>query len=228
VTSVRTVNTKRSAKQFPRTPRRDLEYFDPRVSHDRVERSRKLTGPIADEEPEPGGTFAEIHDEVAGLLCRPGPVGIPGHAQNMQVAVADLEHEQHVEASQRHRAVDVEEIDREHAGGLRATSWRSTRSSMSLAEDVRHDSRTNPSTCQKIKYSNRSDTPGSCPTSHHRWSATQARLLAPHRPPASSELSGRGRGIPMMHELMDSVLISYDGRGTRVLLRHVLPVRPEL
>jgi hypothetical protein len=32
----------------------------------------------------------------------------------------------------------------------------------------------------------------------------------------------------MMHELMDSVLISYDGRGTRVLLRHVLPVRPEL
>jgi len=51
---------------------------------------------------------------------------------------------------------------------------------MSLAEDVRHDSRTNPSTCQKIKYSNRSDTPGSCPTDDHRWSATQARLLAPH------------------------------------------------
>jgi ribosomal subunit interface protein len=64
-----------------------------------------------------------------------------------------------------------------------ATSWRSTRSSMSLAEDVRHDSRTNPSTCQKIKYSNRSDTPGSCLTSDHRCSATQARLLAPHRSP---------------------------------------------
>ena len=28
---------------------------------------------------------------------------------------------------------------------------------------------------------NRSDTPGSCPTGDHRWSATQARLLAPHR-----------------------------------------------
>ena len=51
---------------------------------------------------------------------------------------------------------------------------------MSFAEDVRHDSRTNPSTCQKIKYNNRSDTSGSCPTSDHRWSATQARLLAPH------------------------------------------------
>ena len=49
------------------------------------------------------------------------------------------------------------------------------------------------------------------------------------RPPVSSELSGRGRGIPMMRELMDAVVISYDGRGTRVLLRHVvLRVRPEL
>jgi LuxR family transcriptional regulator, maltose regulon positive regulatory protein len=52
---------------------------------------------------------------------------------------------------------------------------------MSLAEDVRPISRTNPSTCQKIKYSKRSDTPGSCPTRDYRWSATQARLLAPHR-----------------------------------------------
>ena len=32
-----------------------------------------------------------------------------------------------------------------------------------------------------IKYSSRSDTPGSWPTSDHRWSATQARLLAPQR-----------------------------------------------
>src|SRR3954449_1744626 len=42
-------------------------------------------------------------------------------------------------------------------------------------------SRSSPSTCRKIKYSSRSDTPGSCPTSDHRSSATQARLLAPHR-----------------------------------------------
>ena len=50
-----------------------------------------------------------------------------------------------------------------------------------MAEDVRPISRTSPSTCRKIKYSNRSDTSGSCPTGDHRWSATQARLLAPHR-----------------------------------------------
>jgi hypothetical protein len=35
-----------------------------------------------------------------------------------------------------------------------ATSWRSTRSSMSFAENVRPISRTNSSTCPKIKYSN--------------------------------------------------------------------------
>jgi anti-sigma regulatory factor (Ser/Thr protein kinase) len=52
---------------------------------------------------------------------------------------------------------------------------------------------------------------------HGRW-----------RAPVSSALSGRGRGIPAMRELMDSVLISYDGRGTRVLLRYVRPVWPGL
>ena len=52
---------------------------------------------------------------------------------------------------------------------------------MSLVADVRPSSSTNPSTWRKIKYSSRNDTPGSCPTSDHRWSATQARLLAPHR-----------------------------------------------
>jgi len=46
---------------------------------------------------------------------------------------------------------------------------------------VRPISRTNPSTCRKIKYSSRSDTRGSCPTADYRWSATQARVLAPHR-----------------------------------------------
>jgi hypothetical protein len=45
---------------------------------------------------------------------------MPGHAQHVQVAIADLEHEQDVEASQGERAVDVEEVDREHAGGLGA------------------------------------------------------------------------------------------------------------
>lgn len=49
-----------------------------------------------------------------------------------------------------------------------------------MMADVRPSNRTNPSTWRKIKYSSRSDTSGSCPTSDHRWSAPQTRLLAPH------------------------------------------------
>jgi hypothetical protein len=41
-----------------------------------------------------------------------------GHAEDVQVAVADLEYEQDVDPSQRDRAVDVEEVDGQHAGGL--------------------------------------------------------------------------------------------------------------
>ena len=52
---------------------------------------------------------------------------------------------------------------------------------MSLAADARPSSRTNPSTRQKIKYRNRSDTLGSCPTSDHRWSAPLPGVLAPNR-----------------------------------------------
>jgi hypothetical protein len=121
VTSVRTVNTKRSAKQFARGHRGGIFTTSmPASASTASNRRRELTGPIADEEPKPSNVLAEIHHEVAGLLRRPRPIGMPGHTQHVQVAVADLEHEQHVEAPQRHRAVNVEEVDREHAGRLRA------------------------------------------------------------------------------------------------------------
>jgi hypothetical protein len=80
----------------PRTARRDLDHLDARVRQDRVELCRELTGPVADEEPESGGAFAEVHQQVAGLLGGPAPVGMGGHAQDVQGAVADLEHEQDV------------------------------------------------------------------------------------------------------------------------------------
>jgi len=65
--------------------------------------------------------------------------------------------------------------------GRMATSCRSTRSSTSLVADVRPISSTRPSTCQKIKYSNRSDTLGSCPTLDYRWSATPTEFWHPTR-----------------------------------------------
>jgi serine/threonine-protein kinase RsbW len=42
------------------------------------------------------------------------------------------------------------------------------------------------------------------------------------RPPASSQRTG-GRGIPLMSHMSESVLIHFDGRGSRVLLRHRIP-----
>jgi hypothetical protein len=43
-----------------------------------------------------------------------------GDAQDVQGAVADLDHEQDVESLQGHRAVDLEEVDGQHGGGLGA------------------------------------------------------------------------------------------------------------
>jgi hypothetical protein len=97
----------------PRTPWRDLDHLDARIREHRVERGRELSRAIADEEPESRDVLAEVHHKVADLLGRPGPVRMCGHAQDVQGAITDLEHEQDVEPPQRHRAVDVEEVDRE-------------------------------------------------------------------------------------------------------------------
>jgi hypothetical protein len=56
---------------------------------------------------------------------------VRGHAEDVQVAVADLEYEQDVEPPQRHRAVDVEEVDGQHAGGLGAQELPPTRIGLS-------------------------------------------------------------------------------------------------
>ena len=40
---------------------------------------------------------------------------------------------------------------------------------------------------------------------------------------SSGRSPGRGRGIELMERILASVLIHYDTRGTRVLLRHPLP-----
>jgi serine/threonine-protein kinase RsbW len=40
------------------------------------------------------------------------------------------------------------------------------------------------------------------------------------RPPAETPSEGSGRGIPLMNTMAESVLIHFDERGSRVLLRH--------
>jgi hypothetical protein len=67
----------------PRAPRWDFDHLDACILEHRVERRRELAGPIADEEPDPRGAFAEVHQEVAGVLGGPRSVGVPGHAQGV-------------------------------------------------------------------------------------------------------------------------------------------------
>ncbi len=65
-----------------------------------------------------GGGVEEAVRATVGIPA--SSPGVSGHAQHVHVAVADLECEQDVEPPQGERAVDVEEVDREPAGGLRA------------------------------------------------------------------------------------------------------------
>jgi 5,10-methylenetetrahydrofolate reductase len=58
-----------------------------------------------------GGAVAEIHQEVADLLHSPRPVRVGGHAEDVHVTGADFHHEEAIQALERHRAVNVEEID---------------------------------------------------------------------------------------------------------------------
>src|SRR5436309_1466928 len=72
----------------------------------------------ADQEPEVRGAIAEVDKQVADLLCGPRPVRVRGHAEDVYVTGADLDHEQAVQALEGYRAVDVEEIGGEHCRGL--------------------------------------------------------------------------------------------------------------
>ena len=56
----------------------------------------------------------------------------------------------------------------------------------------------------------------------HRWLAPLG-LTEDATPDDTIELTGQGRGIPVMRALIESVLIHYDNRGTEVFLRQPLP-----
>jgi hypothetical protein len=60
---------------------------------------------------------AEVHQEIADLLGGPRPVWVRGDPEDMDVAAADLDDEEAVQAPEGH-AVHVEEVDGEHRGGL--------------------------------------------------------------------------------------------------------------
>jgi hypothetical protein len=59
----------------PRATRRDLDHLDVRIHPHRVERLRELTGPIPDEEPDPGVAPADPHPVPQRMRPRPADRG---------------------------------------------------------------------------------------------------------------------------------------------------------
>jgi len=100
-------------------PGRDCHGLDAGVGQERVEGSGELPGPVADQEPEVRSTITQIYQEFADLLGGPWAVRVRGHAEDVHVAGADLDHEEAVQALEGHRAVHVEEVGREYGRGLR-------------------------------------------------------------------------------------------------------------
>ena len=121
MSSVLAVRTKRSAKQFARGHRGGIFTVSipapaRTASNDAVNwparsrtRNRKR-----------GGAVVEVHQQVAGLLGGPGSGRVAGRPEDVDVAAADFQGEEHVDPFQGDRAVDVEEVHGQHGRGLRA------------------------------------------------------------------------------------------------------------
>jgi hypothetical protein len=188
---------KRSAIAFgPRRPNRRADDPDVSADEDGVEGGGEFAVSVANQETELSGAVAEAHEQVCGQLSsiggRPvrwGQVHRRRTRRRCQQRIVPWVTRRWHRSARGNRRTSAAKIarsaqSRRARGWVRrrtATSWRSTRSSMSLVAHLRPSS-TSPSTCGKIKYSNRSDTPGSCLASDPRWSATRALLLAPHSP----------------------------------------------
>jgi len=102
----------------PRCPDRGADDADVGGGKDSVERGGELAVPVADQEPEPVGAIAEIHQQVAGLLGHPGIGWMGGDPGDVHAATLVLDHDEDVEAAQED-GVDVGEVDREDRMGLR-------------------------------------------------------------------------------------------------------------
>src|SRR5688572_25613590 len=121
VTSVLAVSTKRSAKQLARGQRGGIFTMSIRapartaskavVNWPARSRTRNRKG---------GGPVVEIHQEVPGLLGGPRSAGMARCPEDVHVAAADFQSEEHVDPLQAHGAVDVEEVHGQHCRRLRA------------------------------------------------------------------------------------------------------------
>src|SRR6478735_7998863 len=61
------------------------------AGEDGVEGGGELAVPVADQEPDPVGAFAEVHQQVAGLLGGPVPGGVGGDPGDVYAAAVVLD-----------------------------------------------------------------------------------------------------------------------------------------
>jgi hypothetical protein len=75
------------------TERGDLGHGDGFAGEDRVEPGGELGVTVADEEPEPAGTVADLSQQLPGLLGDPGGGGMGGDAEDVDPAGTHLHDE---------------------------------------------------------------------------------------------------------------------------------------
>jgi hypothetical protein len=101
----------------PRCLYRGADDADVGADEHGVEGGGELAISVADQEPEPLGAVAEVHEQVAGLLGDPRSGGVGGDPGEVHAATAVLDHDEDIEAAQEN-GVDVGEVDREDRVGL--------------------------------------------------------------------------------------------------------------
>src|SRR3954463_6189717 len=93
----------------PRCPDRGADDADVRAGEHGVECGGEFAIPVADQEPEPVGPVAEVHQQVAGLLGDPGPGRVGGDLADVHAAAAVLDDDEDVEAAQEDGDVEVQQ-----------------------------------------------------------------------------------------------------------------------
>ena len=84
----------------PWRARRDLDHLDVVGGEDGIEGIGELGVPITDQETERADLVAQVHQQIAGSLGRPGRGRVSGHPEQVHPAGAHLHHEQNVESAQ--------------------------------------------------------------------------------------------------------------------------------
>ena len=92
---------------------------DASVGEDRVERGGEVRAAVADHELDPVRLFAEVHEQVAGLLGGPFPGGMQGDAEDADAPGRVLDHGQDIGLGAVEQ-VDREEVARQDRLGLGA------------------------------------------------------------------------------------------------------------